>query len=249
MGAPVLVGAGIGAVASLATGRDPLQGAILGGVTGGAFGGAEGFGSGFTEGGLMDLGSSAVSGGIAETATPTMGGLQLSGATMPTGAFSGASAATAGGAAPNYMQGYQPFKAGVDYPTALETYANPSALSDSTISQAGQIAGPNMNVVNAPDVATESLLTSTRPYQQGGLSVSTTEAPDTGLLSSAYEGIANMSPLEQTQLGMMGIDAMTPEEQEQIQAQYAQITPPKQPNVGEPLAINAPRRTFKPRFA
>lgn len=243
MGAPVLVGAGIGAVASLATGRDPLQGAILGGVTGGAFGGAEGFGSGFTEGGLMDLGSSAVSGGIAETATPTMGGLQLSGATMPTGAFSGASAATAGGAAPNYMQGYKPFEAGVDFPTSL------GATPDASIVQGGQVVGPNMGIVNQPDLATESLLTSTRPYQQGGLSVSTTEAPDTGLLSSAYEGIANMSPLEQTQLGMMGIDAMTPEEQEQIQAQYAQITPPKQPNVGEPLAINAPRRTFKPRFA
>ena len=243
MGAPVLVGAGIGAVASLATGRDPLQGAILGGVTGGAFGGAEGFGSGFTEGGLMDLGSGALSGGIAETATPTMGGLQLSGATMPTGAFSGASSAVAGGAAPNYMQAYKPVEAGVDFPTSL------GATPDAAITQGGQIVGPNMGIVNQANVPTESLLTSTRPYQQGGLSVKTGEAPDTGLLNSAYEGIANMSPLEQTQLGMTAIDAMSPEEREQIQAQTAQITPPKQPNVGTPLAINSPRRTFKPRFA
>ena len=57
MGAPVLIGAGIGAVSSLAMGRNPLQGAILGGVTGGAFGGSTGFGSGFTEGGLFNLGS------------------------------------------------------------------------------------------------------------------------------------------------------------------------------------------------
>lgn len=43
MGAPVLVGAGIGAATSLAMGRDPLMGAALGGLSGGAFGGAEGF--------------------------------------------------------------------------------------------------------------------------------------------------------------------------------------------------------------
>lgn len=53
MGAPVLIGAGIGAATSLAMGKNPLQGALLGGVSGGAFGGAEGFGSGFTEGGLF----------------------------------------------------------------------------------------------------------------------------------------------------------------------------------------------------
>ena len=53
MGAPVLVGAGIGAISSLAMGRNPLQGAILGGVTGGTFGGSGGLGSGFTEGGLF----------------------------------------------------------------------------------------------------------------------------------------------------------------------------------------------------
>lgn len=64
MGAPVLVGAGIGAVTSLAAGRNPLQGALLGGVTGGAFGGASGFGSGFTEGGLFSLGSEATKQGI-----------------------------------------------------------------------------------------------------------------------------------------------------------------------------------------
>jgi len=59
MGAPVLVGAGIGAATSLAMGRDPLMGAALGGLSGGAFGGVEGFGSGFAEGGLFDLGSAA----------------------------------------------------------------------------------------------------------------------------------------------------------------------------------------------
>ena len=65
MGAPVLLGAGIGAVSSLAMGRDPLMGAALGGISGGAFGGSGGLFSGFNEGGLFtdglfDLGLNAV---------------------------------------------------------------------------------------------------------------------------------------------------------------------------------------------
>lgn len=64
MGAPVLIGAGIGAATSLAMGRSPLQGALLGGIGGGAFGGSGGFGSGFTEGGLFG------SGGLFESALP-----------------------------------------------------------------------------------------------------------------------------------------------------------------------------------
>ena len=79
--AHILIGAGIGATASLATGGDPVKGALLGGVTGGALGG--------TEGGLLEGATSAVN-----ASTPTMGGLALEGAT--TGAVGGA---TAGGVA------------------------------------------------------------------------------------------------------------------------------------------------------
>jgi hypothetical protein len=244
MGAPVLVGAGIGAVTSLAMGKDPLMGAAMGGLTGGAFGGAEGFGSGFTQGGLFDVGSGALSSGVAETAAPTLGGLELSGAAMPTGAISGGASGVAGGAAPNYMQSYKPMEAGIDFPTSL------GATPDSVITQGGQIVGPNMGIVNQADIPTESLLTSTRPYQQGGLSVKTGEAPDTGLLSSAYDAIANMSPLEQTQLGVTAIDAMTPQEQAQQMMQGGgQVTPAKEVTVGTPLAINVPSSTFKRRFA
>jgi hypothetical protein len=79
--AHVLIGAGIGAATSLATGGDPVKGALLGGVTGGAFGG--------TEGGLLEGASSAVN-----ASTPQLGGQVLTGAT--TGAIGGA---TAGGVA------------------------------------------------------------------------------------------------------------------------------------------------------
>ena len=249
MGAPVLVGAGIGAVTSLAMGKDPLMGAAMGGLTGGAFGGSEGFASGFTEGGLFDVGSGALSSGVAETAAPSLGGLELSGAAMPTGAISGGVSGVAGGAAPNYMQSYKPMEAGIDYPSMLSKEASP------VINNTGSI-GPNMAYRN-PELGsqfadnTESLLTSTRPYQQGGLSASTTEAPSTGLLSSAYDVIADMSPFEQAQLGMTAIEATTPQEQAQqmMQGGGGQITPAKEVTVGTPLAINVPSTTFKRRFA
>jgi len=95
MGAPVLIGAGIGAAASLATGGNPLQGALLGGIGGGTFGGSGALGSGFTEGGLFSLGSGLTGAGTVATSTPTLGGLALEGAT--TGAVGGALAG--GGAA------------------------------------------------------------------------------------------------------------------------------------------------------
>ena len=97
MGAPVLIGAGIGAATSLATGGNPLQGALLGGIGGGTFGGSGGLGSGFTEGGLFNLGSAIPSaGGTVATSTPTLGGLALEGAT--TGATGGALASSGAGA-------------------------------------------------------------------------------------------------------------------------------------------------------
>ena len=69
MGAPVLVGMGMGALTSLAMGKDPLMGAAVGGASGGMFGGAEGFGSGFG----FDLGSNVAantaSTGIANAGT------------------------------------------------------------------------------------------------------------------------------------------------------------------------------------
>ncbi len=59
MGAPVLVGMGMGALTSLAMGKDPLMGAAVGGASGGMFGGTEGFGSGFGFDNMgFDLGSS-----------------------------------------------------------------------------------------------------------------------------------------------------------------------------------------------
>ena len=109
MAAP-LVGAGIGAVTSMAMGRDPLQGALLGGVGGGLFGGAGGIGSGFKELGTSGLFGSAVpsAGGTVATSAPTLGGLELAGAT--TGAVGGATttAGTIGAGASDYVGRFVP---------------------------------------------------------------------------------------------------------------------------------------------
>jgi len=109
MAAP-LVGAGIGAVTSMAMGRDPLQGALLGGVGGGLFGGAGGIGSGFKELGASGLFGSAVpsTGATVATSTPVMGGLELAGAT--TGAVGGATttAGTIGAGASDYVGRFVP---------------------------------------------------------------------------------------------------------------------------------------------
>ena len=239
MGAPVLVGAGIGAISSLATGRNPLQGALLGGVTGGAFGGSTGFGSGFTEGGLFNLGSSTLS-SIPEIATE---GVAQSAMT------SGAPSSLLSGGGLNVDMALNPMNIG---------------MGGTTATQAGyQAASPFGSVLDIPETAAASGLSTGGGYvpspteletaaninQFGGL----TATPKTGLLedigTTAYEGLSDMNTMDQVQLAQMGIDSMTPEEQQVAEAQMARISPPKQPNVGEPLAINMPRRTFRTRFA
>jgi len=239
MGAPVLVGAGIGAISSLATGKNPLQGALLGGVTGGAFGGSTGFGSGFTEGGLFNLGSSTLS-SIPEIATE---GVAQSAMT------SGAPSSLLSGGGLNVDMALNPMNIG---------------MGGTAATQAGyQAASPFGSVLDIPETAAASGLSTGGGYvpspteletaaninQFGGL----TATPKTSLLedigTTAYEGLAGMNPMEQVQLGQMGLDAFTPEEQQQMQAQLGQIRPAQEVSAGKPLAITPPRRTFKPRFA
>lgn len=233
MGAPVLVGAGVGALASLATGRDPFQGAALGGLTGGAFGGSTGFGSGFTEGGLFNLGSAVTPSAAIE---PSIG-----------------SAVT-----PEFT------------PSLLTNSANPMAgpmtsiVPDPYTGATSMMTNPNLGAVqsfgldsNVASVATgggytpysqDLLRPDFSPIQGAQMSGGGYE-PSSSLLDTAYESVANMSPMEQVQLGQMGLDAVTPEERAAVEAQVAQIRPPKEVTVGKPLAINSPSRTFKPRFA
>ena len=233
MGAPVLVGAGIGALTSLATGRDPLAGAAMGGLTGGAFGGSTGFGSGFTEGGLFNLGSAitpsaAIEPSIGSAVTPEFTPSLLTNSANP--------------------------MAGPMTSIVPDPYTGATSMMQSQNLGAAQSFGLDSNIA---DVATgggytpysqELLKPDFSPIQGAQMSGGGYE-PSSSLLDNAYESVASMSPAEQVQLGQMGLDAVTPEERAAVETQIAQITPPKQVTVGTPLAINTPRRTFKPRFA
>ena len=147
MAAPI-IGAGIGAVTSLATGRDPLQGALLGGVTGGITGGMEG--------NLFNLGSSTAT--TAGTGAATSAGTAFGASQAPTalasglgsGAASGGATSilgsTTGNAIPAYDMGMQGVNANIGGFTAS---ADPSRVLANEITpirnSAGEIIGPDMS--------------------------------------------------------------------------------------------------------
>jgi len=250
MGAPVLVGAGVGALASLATGRDPLQGAALGGLTGGAFGGSAGFGSGFTEGGLFNLGS-AITPSVPQIATEGVAQSALtSGAPSSLLSSQGADMAL------------NPLNIGMGGTTA--TQAGFQAASPMGTVVENQIINPSTYMGGLDDMGSSGLstgggfvpqptdaTTAANLQEFGGL----TTPPKTSLLddigTTAYEGLASMSPMDQVQLAQMSLDAMTPEERAAVESQMNRISPPKgvAPARGTMIAINTPRRTYKPRFA
>lgn len=84
--APLLWGAGIGALTSAATGQDPLRGALFGGATGGLLGNMEAIKAGLGSAGSMNLSTGAVP-NIAANAAPVSLG---SSATLPTASDIGA---------------------------------------------------------------------------------------------------------------------------------------------------------------
>lgn len=157
MAAPI-IGAGIGAVTSLATGNDPLKGALLGGVGGGLFGGSGGIGSGFTEGfgsgglsSLFDVGSGAVtnagSAGTAFGASQAPGALASAGTSAAsTGGTTSILGSKTGNIIPSYDMGMQGVNANIGGFTAS---ADPSKVLANNIQpirdSSGQIIGPDMS--------------------------------------------------------------------------------------------------------
>ena len=257
MGAPVLIGAGIGALTSLATGRDPLQGAALGGVTGGAFGGSTGFGSGFTEGGLFSLGSMA----------PTVPQIATEGVAQ-SAMTAGAPSSLLSGAGTPVDMALNPMNIGMGGTTATQAgfqAASPMNFADATGVVDNAFINPSTYTGGLDDMGSSGLSTgggyipqpqdaeTLRNLQEIGVGLQ--EPPKTGLLedigTTAYEGLAGMNTMDQVQLAQMGLDAVTPEERAAAEAQMARISPPKgvAPERGTMIAINTPKRTFRTRFA
>lgn len=152
---PVVMGAGIGALGSAVTGRNPLQGALLGGATGGILGGKESL-LGKTAFGKNLFGTAA--GGFDPT-TAVGGGLPASTVVDQSGNIVGANLSRAG-ASPGAqiafegMQGVNNFAANsmTDtiapkvFNTARNTIPNPSIVRDA----AGNVSGVNMSISPQP---------------------------------------------------------------------------------------------------
>jgi len=145
-----------------------------------------------------------------------------------------------------------------------------------TASQAGFQAASPMNFADATGVVDNAIINPST-YMGGldeagasGLSTGGGYVPDpnaenfvtdlttpvkTSLLedigSTAYDSLADMSTMDKIGLGAMTLDAITPEERAAVESQMARISPPKGvvPERGTMIAINTPRRTYKPRFA
>ena len=251
MGAPVLVGAGIGAISSLAMGKDPLMGAAMGGLSGGAFGGSAGFGSGFTEGGLFSLGSM----------TPTIPQIATEGVAQ-SAMTAGAPSSLLSGAGTPVDMALNPMNIGMGNTAATQAgfqaaspmgvvadnaFINPSTymgglddMGSSGLTTGGGFVPQPTDATTAANLQEFGGLIGTESINRGGWENWT---------DTAYDSIADMNTMEQVQLGQMGLDAFTPEEQQQMQAQLGQIRPAQEVSAGKPLAITPPRRTFKPRFA
>lgn len=220
MGAPVLMGAGVGALASLATGRDPLKGAALGGVTGGAFGGSTGFGSGFTEGGLFNLGSALPS--ATESAVSSAGGATAFGAQQ----------------APNAMAS-QVATAPV---ATVQPSIMPGSLESSGMVEVGGTYYPEgslatSGLIENPDIPGQFI--DSAAYQR---------LNKPSLFDTASSALNTISPQDAMAVGTVAMDAMAKNEQPQMGMQTMPIIPAKQPSLGRPLAVNVAQQRKRPVF-
>ena len=161
--APLLIGAGVGALGGLLTGKDPLTGAAMGAAMGGA-------GSALGSAGAWTGGSASVAG--------TQGAAGLTSAAMPSlapqMASSGMGAAASMGS--NYMPAY-----GLEQ-GAFNVHDFASGMpygSEGAVLGSGEFMSPNMGFVNPAEAVPrftpmsnegDSLMLGNRAYQEGGLS-------------------------------------------------------------------------------
>jgi len=247
MAAPI-IGAGIGAVTSLAMGRDPLQGALLGGVTGGITGGMEG--------NLFNLGSSTAT--TAGTGAATSAGTAFGASQAPTalasGVGSGATAGTTssllgGDAALNQynigMGGVTGAPSGFTGDIASSTIATPEFINPALTSDPSKLTPIQ---TSSQQTFTDGVADQFRPRFDEPTRVAE-QATKTGgyekpLFTKAYEGLtkyAKENPLVAAQLGLAAFGGINPPQRE-VQVSGGQITKGTPPQTaGTPLRIRRPR--------
>jgi len=219
MGAPVLIGAGIGAISSLAMGKNPLQGAILGGVTGGTFGGSGGLGSGFTEGGLF---GSAVPDAVGSQALTQGAGGAFEQAITPTESL---------------LSGVGEFQP----QTALDAGIGNVAIPDSALMSTDQLMSgvgdiqPQLGLDTGYGVNVGDFTQPMNNISQMDTS-NLLGAPQQTMfekIQSIPNPFSNMSQLDQTALAGQTLEAISPTQQEQAQ----QVIQPKI-SAGRPLDVS-----------
>jgi hypothetical protein len=251
--APFIVPMAIGALSSMASGRNPVEGAAIGAATQGLLGGVD-------FGGASSLLSGAGSSGVANTVTPSMGGLGFSGATSAIpGSFSAAvPGVTASGlttsvpqTAGQYSSIYggdaalQNYDMGMNSVTSqLNTGANTvpfnvgSSISETDLSQ---LRNSYMNEVN-PQVDLSQ-------FRDSYMNEAANQAVEQPISDKYFDGIlpdASLSDtLALTQLGNQAYMAQT--EPEQIETYNLPPITKKEiePSKGKLMAINSPRYARK----
>lgn len=230
MGAPVLIGAGIGAVGSAITGRSPLQGALLGGSLGAGYGGV----------------SSALKGGsFMEGAFPFMG--------ETTKAASLGNIAQGGG---TFMPAFSPE---IGMANTFNTGANIVSNAAPTVTGLGNIA-PNMGIVNtlgegAKIINPANLSGVVADYSpaimsgaaQGGLTAASTSVPMLQKLGYTMDEIKQMLPEFNAQNVIGGLNIAQKYMQKPALPQapsggIKQGNPPTVTPINELLALSKPQQ-------
>ena len=251
MGAPVMAGMGVGALTALATGKDPFMGAAVGGASGGMFGGAEGFGSGFgfdTMGfdvgtnligdtaatGLTSAGTSLGQGGMQTAAgsgllgaTPSMGTLGAAGLSTSVPETAGGYSDLLGG--DSMLQNYDMGMNGIE--SQLNTFS-PENIGSVTGANVGIdypdfSAPPSQSQSNGYVLTPDELETGANLRQYGGLETPIEDS--VGLLDGFKEFVPSDEFMGQTAF-TMGMDALTPEQRQQVATQQARLERGQMPN-------------------
>ena len=252
MGAPVMVGMGVGAVTALATGKDPLMGAAVGGASGGMFGGADGFGSGFgfdTMGfdvgtnligdtattGLTNAGTSLGQGGMNTAVGQGLLGSTPTFASVGGAGLSSSVPETAGGysdllGGDSMLQNYDMGMNGIE--SQLNTFA-PENIGSVTGANVGIdypdfSAPPSQSQSNGYVLTPDELETGANLRQYGGLETPIEDS--VGLLDGFREYLPDDKFMGEATMSL-GMNALTPEQRQQMQVQQARLARGQMPDL------------------
>lgn len=227
MGPPMIIGAGLGALTSVAMGKSPFTGALLGGATGGMFGGAGGFGSGFGlgEGGLLS----------------GMQGVATTPVSMGTGGFA---SGIGGQVIPNAITSVAPTVAETALPNLPTSFMN-EYVPQNLVTQGTEL--PVSTVASQPATYAEGIQDVYRPQFENisrGASEGFTGGgynPNGGLFGGIKDMFGGLSTKDKLSMGLQGYQAVN-QPQQMIQPVQGQIRQGN-PNPSSPVFKVAPNIT------